>query len=520
MDPLENLCNPAPRFAHSPVMTTTPEVATPAKRPLKPSTQATAKESRLSLLQLVGVCVALGVLGFNAWWYWRDTRPLPDLAAISGLMSRDQYAEAERALREYLRRSPHNGEARMMLARVYASSRQPRKLRPSIARSPLLVAAESRGALSRGAVLSHDRPCQGRGAGMARGDKGRSSASRLAGRVSRHLPGIAQALRHSGPLGRCPSGHLDGLRPCSRIGKIELADYADACRVRAGRAKARVEQLRHYVAAAPDDWESLRALAHAELVLGERALAQNHFEKCVAGRPDDVRAWRDYLGVLLEQGELERFLDLLHAPPPSADTEPETWFFRGVASEKSADWKTAAAHFTKAVNLNPFLAKAYYRLGAAEGRLGLRDLAIIHRKKSKEINEARGQFPAAYSGYLSSLDSSRPGSLAPATAARRVAAMCETLGWLRGGQRLANSWRSRPERLSARNGRANLRVSLFAGSMVKQKRRAVDERPGDILGGSKPPRGRLLHAHFQIMPQAQEHPVRLDRPLGKLELLA
>jgi tetratricopeptide (TPR) repeat protein len=107
-----------------------------------------------------------------------------------------------------------------------------------------------------------------------------------------------------------------------------------------------------------------------------------------------------------------------------------------VVSEKSGDWKTAAAYFSKAIELNPFLAKAYYRLAAAEDRLGLRDQAIVHRKKSKEINEARGQFPAAYSGYLTDLGTSGPGSSNPATAARRIAAICETLGW----SRAASAW--------------------------------------------------------------------------------
>jgi tetratricopeptide (TPR) repeat protein len=206
--------------------------------------------------------------------------------------------------------------------------------------------------------------------------------------------------------------------------------------------KESIVPLKRYVAAAPDDWESLRALAQAELALGERTAAQGHFEACRKGKPDDVRGWRDYLAMLLDQGELEHYLDVLGTAPPSADTEPQTWFFRGVASEKSGDWKTAAAHFREAIERNPYLAKAYYRLAAAEERLGQRDQAVVHRKKSKEINEARGQFPAAYSNYWTSLDSSGAGGPARASAARRLAAICETLGWSRAAMawhRLANA---------------------------------------------------------------------------------
>ena len=70
--------------------------------------------------KLVGVCLIAGLSGFNAWWYWRDTRPLPDLNTISDWISQERYLEAEPALREHLRRSPHDGEARMMLAQALA----------------------------------------------------------------------------------------------------------------------------------------------------------------------------------------------------------------------------------------------------------------------------------------------------------------------------------------------------------------------------------------------------------------
>ena len=56
--------------------------------------------------------------------------------------------------------------------------------------------------------------------------------------------------------------------------------------------------------------------------------------------------------------------------------------------------------------------------------------------------------------------------------------------------------------------------------MVEQERRAVDQGPGDVLGGGEPPGGGLLDAHLQIVPQADERRIGLDRPLGELELVA
>jgi len=65
------------------------------------------------------VCVVL--IGFNAWWYWRDVRPVPDIKTIEALMSRKQYVQAESALHERLRRSRQDGDARLLLARTLAA---------------------------------------------------------------------------------------------------------------------------------------------------------------------------------------------------------------------------------------------------------------------------------------------------------------------------------------------------------------------------------------------------------------
>src|SRR5208283_593659 len=70
-------------------------------------------------LMAMRLCVAL--IGFNTWWYWRDARPALDIKTIEALMSREQYIQAESALRERLRRSRHDGEARLLLARTLAA---------------------------------------------------------------------------------------------------------------------------------------------------------------------------------------------------------------------------------------------------------------------------------------------------------------------------------------------------------------------------------------------------------------
>jgi tetratricopeptide (TPR) repeat protein len=168
--------------------------------------------------------------------------------------------------------------------------------------------------------------------------------------------------------------------------------------------------------------------------VGQHADSARHFQACLKGRSDDVRVWRDYLAMLLEQGELESFLALLKRPPKEADNESETWMFRGVASEKVGDWAAAAREFRKAIELNPAVPKYYYRLAMAEERLGLRDAAAAHRQRTKEMNDARAQLPAAYAAFFTAKNPGKTGSQDMDAACKRLASLCETLGWLRAAQ--------------------------------------------------------------------------------------
>ena len=196
--------------------------------------------------------------------------------------------------------------------------------------------------------------------------------------------------------------------------------------------KESIVLLERFVAAAADDWEALRALARAEMALGRHADAARHFQACLQGRPDDVRAWRDYMSMLLEQGDLDAFLVLLQKAPKSAEDEPETWLFRGVAREKAGDLNQAAEFYRKAIELNPYVPKYYYRLAMAEERLGLREQAIAHRKRNNEMNEARAQLPAAYARFFTAQETDSNASLT--TACKQLASICETLGWLRAAE--------------------------------------------------------------------------------------
>ena len=140
--------------------------------------------------------------------------------------------------------------------------------------------------------------------------------------------------------------------------------------------------------------------------------------------------------MLLDEGELDSFLTVLKQCPMGADREPETWMYRGVAKEKSGDWDGAARMFRRAIELNPSVPKYYYRLSVAELRLGLDESAAAHRQRTKVMNDARAQLPAAYAAFFRAKTAEKSDSQSMDAVKKRLASLCETLGWLR----LAQGW--------------------------------------------------------------------------------
>jgi tetratricopeptide (TPR) repeat protein len=414
-------------------MTTTIDTVAPAPSHLAAGSPAPRARRRSALPLLTKLIVAIGVVSlvaFNIWWYWRDARPLSDLATVKRWMSKEQYALAEPALREHLRRSPHDGEIMIMIARSLAArgdllgcARQlhdvpswwPQKAESIFREAQSYFQADrAKDAEDAWLLLMKDDPLH----------PVPENIYHDACMGLLNLYAIEDRWEDAYPLIWIAYDHAAGSE--ERLNWLTMRMRAELERI---SHKESITTLRRYVAADALDLEALRALARAEQTVGEIADAERHFRDCLKRRPDYVRAWHGCLALLLEQGELERFLALLVVAPPSADAEAETWYFRGIASEKAGEWGAAASHFRKAIELNPFLQKCLYRLGMAEGRLGLHEQAVVHRRKSTEMNETRGRFPAAYSAYFAALEPEKA-----ATAARRLAAICETLGWARAAQ--------------------------------------------------------------------------------------
>jgi tetratricopeptide (TPR) repeat protein len=420
-------------------MPTTPHAVVPTERPhQREASLSTEKPRRFQLRPRLGWIVATCFLtagaAFNVWWYWRDTRALPDLPTISSWLSHEQYGRALAPLYEHLRRSPHDVDARMMLARALAGHGDLLSCAQQLHKIPFW-SPEKPGALYREgqAYLKIDRamdaetawlevlkedPVHPVEAGLF--DDACLALLELYATEDRWDDAYAviwTAHDHAPPAAR---GNWLGMRMRSELERIA--------------PKESITRLRRYVAAAPDDREAVRALAGAELALGQRSEAQRHIQACIERWPEDARAWRDYAAMLLEQGELDDFLALLRRVPGSAESESETWFFRGVVCEKAGDWERTAENLRKAIELNPYVSKYHYRLAMALERLGLREQAAAHRKRTKQINDARVQLRGAYFDFLNASEPPESRGRQSATAARRLGSLCETLGWARAAQ--------------------------------------------------------------------------------------
>jgi tetratricopeptide (TPR) repeat protein len=375
--------------------------------------------------------VAAGAIAFNLGWYWRETRAVPRLATIAGWMARQRYAEAEPALREHLRRSPDDGEARTMLARLLAARGDSRGCARELRRVPSWWPTKAEARYREGQTY-------------LRIDRAREAEAAWLALVKQDLP-------HAPPPAIFQDACLDLLRLYAFEDRWEdaapiiwnaydraaPADRALWLIVRLRSELERVAQsetivpLRRYVAADPEDGEALRALARAEQALGRGTEAAGHFQLCLERHPDDARAWRDYLAMLLAQGDRDAFLAAL-AKAPAAESEPQLWLYRGLDREWRGDLEGAAGLYRQAVARNPFVVEYHYRLALAEGRLGRGKAAAEHHQRARQLREARGRLPELFGRFLDALEQrGGPARASLATTLESLASTCTALGWTR-----------------------------------------------------------------------------------------
>ncbi len=390
-------------------------------------------------LTVLAVLSCVGLIAFNAWWYWRDAHPIPDIKTIESLLGGGLYSQAETALREHLRRSPHDGDVQLMLARTLAAQGDMLGCALQLHEIPYWWPTKAEAILHEGQaylVVNRAKDAEACWLAVLKDNPLHPSPPDTMHTASQQLLELYATENRWDDAAEIIWETYDRTVPAEQL---SLLGMRVKCELERLSPEATISQLERYAAADVTDWEARRALARAELALGRREDANRDFRACLVGRPDDPGVWRDYLGMLYNLGDQNAWAALLAKVPPSAEKESEIWRFRGLLKEKTGDWDGAAQDYRIALNHDPYVMASHYRLAVLEERLGHPDVAVRHRKKADELRDARSELRVAFSELITAeevWENQKASNPDLPTSMRHLASICETLGWAR----LAEAW--------------------------------------------------------------------------------
>ena len=202
------------------------------------------------------LCIAL--IGFNAWWYWRDARPAPDIKTIEALMSREQYIQAESALRERLRRSRQDGEARLLLARTLAARGDTQGCALQLREIPYWWPTKAEALFHEGqAYLMADRAKDAETCWLAviKDNPLHPSPPDITQAASHQLLGLYATENRRDDAAEVIWETYERTRPADHLALLGMRVKSELERL---APEATIGQLERYVAADRTDWEALR----------------------------------------------------------------------------------------------------------------------------------------------------------------------------------------------------------------------------------------------------------------------
>jgi thioredoxin-like negative regulator of GroEL len=373
----------------------------------------------------------LSLIGLNAWWFWRDSRPVAGLETIARWVEQHQEARAEQALRQRLARSPHDGEARVMLAKLLAQRHDMLACARELHRVPFWWPDAARWRLMEaGALKECDRMREAEAAWKAivEDDPFHPVDPKLTTAAVRDLLELYAVEGRWDELVKLIWTSYDRTDdPAEHEKLLNLRIRTELTRIAPAVA---AEKMEKYLAADPQDWEARRGLARAKMTLNLPEEARPHLETCLRERPEDPRCWADYLELLHTTGDQEGLRRAVAGVPEAVAQHPAVLKYRARLLELDHRWTEAGELYRRILQARPSDREIDYRLALVEDRLGRREAAQVHRRRWESMRTARTELNEAYQKVLDLRESGRDSPELHA-AIRRLAQLCEALGWKR-----------------------------------------------------------------------------------------
>jgi tetratricopeptide (TPR) repeat protein len=391
---------------------------------------------RRRALRLGRWILLLVLIGLNAWWFWRDARPLVGLDVISQWMEQHREGEAEQALRRRLTHSPHDGEARALLAKLLAKRQDMLACARELHQVPFWWPDKGKWLIMEaGAFKECGRMSDAEGAWKAvvEDDPFHPVDPKFVTAAVRDLLELyAVEGRWDEAVKLIWISYDRTNDPVERERLLNMRLRTELDRIVPAVAAAQMEK---YLAADPTDWEARRSLAKVKLALNLPEESRRHLDTCLQEQPENPRCWADFLDLLQATGDLDGLRQAVARLPEPVAEHPAVLTHRARLLEHDRRWPEATELYRRILQVRPYERETYYRLALVEDRLGQHEPAQAHRQRWRAMRAARTELNEAYQKVLDFRESD-PSSPKYHAAVRRLAQICQVLGWSRD----AESW--------------------------------------------------------------------------------
>lgn len=372
----------------------------------------------------------VGLAGFNGWWAWTH-RPTEEPRSVERLLATKRYDQAEAELRRAIRLSPWDGESRIRLARALAGQNKLVECARTLETVPRWWPKRYESLYRAGqAYLQSDRAADAERAWLACLDDDPLHPTPFE-YVNDAALGLVKLYitqdRVRDAIDILFRTH-DRAEPIDRTVLLSMRMRLEIERL---APEASAKDLRRYIAADPNDWQSLRALARAELGRNQGQESDRLIRDAIERFPEHPEVWIDAFRIAFERGDLEALRRCLDTAPRTVDRFGETWKYRGILHERAGNWQLALDSFQKAREFLPDDIEVNHRAALMLGRLGRKDEAREIQTTAQKRRDALGKMEEYFLAYNDEIRKPDARNSEIASHLRRLAEACRELDWTR-----------------------------------------------------------------------------------------